>query len=147
MKQATRCIPRAETTDSEALVDCVELTFDHRYRRRIKMTTLSGVEFLLKLPQARALRDGDVLVLDDQSRVRVVAADEAVMCVTAADAHVLMRLAWHIGNRHLPAEIHADYLLLAEDHVIAEMIRGLGGKVELQRRPFHPEGGAYDHGH
>ncbi|MEL7310778.1 MAG: urease accessory protein UreE [Pseudomonadota bacterium] len=147
MKEATQWIPAAHVDDASACSDSVELTFDQRYRRRIKMTTRQGVEFLLKLPEAKALRDGDLLVLNDQSAIRVVAADEAVMRVTAQDPHVLMRLAWHIGNRHLPAELHASYILLAEDHVIAEMIRGLGGHVEARQMPFHPEGGAYDHGH
>ncbi len=127
--------------------DDVVLDFHHRHRRRLSMKTTSGREFLLDLPKARALKNNDVLVLDDGSRVRVVAAEEAVMRITAGDAKTLMRLAWHIGNRHLAAEIHADHIVMAEDQVIANMVRGLGGHVSLTRGPFQPEGGAYDHGH
>lgn len=132
---------------SSSASDTVRLTYDQRYRRRIRMQSEGGTEFLLDLPEARALKDGDVLQLDDATLVTVAAAPEAVMRITAADAVDLTRLAWHIGNRHLAAEIRSDCLLIAEDHVIAEMVQGLGGTVSHESLPFQPEGGAYDHGH
>jgi urease accessory protein len=79
--------------------------------------------------------------------VMVKAADEDLMEITAPDAHHLTRLAWHIGNRHLPAAIMPDRILIFPDHVIAGMIEGLGGQVRAIKAPFDPEGGAYSHGH
>ena len=127
----------------------VTLDFHHRHRRRMAMTSSQGREFLLDLEEAVALRDGDVLILDDDGRVEVIAKAEAVAEITAADEQTLVRLAWHLGNRHLPTEIHAHCLRILNDHVIVEMVLGLGGHVARKQMPFHPEGGAYDaaHGH
>lgn len=128
--------------------DSVTLAHDRRHRRRMAMTTDAGRAFILDLPEAIALRDGDVLVLDDGGYLRVIAEPEAVLRITAADAATLVRIAWHIGNRHLAAELHADHLVIADDHVIADMVVGLGGTVERAEQPFQPEGGAYaEHGH
>ncbi len=134
--------------DAPDASDSVTLAHDRRHRRRMAMTTDTGRAFILDLPEAVALRDGDVLLLDDGGHVRVVAEPEPVLRITAPDAATLVRIAWHIGNRHLPAELHADYLVIADDHVIADMVTGLGGTVERTALPFHPEGGAYSgHGH
>lgn len=128
--------------------DRVTLAFDDRHRRRIRLDTDGGATVLLDLPRAVALSDGDGLALEAETGwIRVVAAPEAVMEVKAADRHHLLRLAWHIGNRHLPAQILEDAILLRPDHVIADMLRGLGATVVKVERPFQPEGGAYDHGH
>tara|TARA_E500000305_G_scaffold61036_1_gene48783 strand:+ start:258 stop:797 length:540 start_codon:yes stop_codon:yes gene_type:complete len=128
-------------------IDRVTLAFDDRHRRRIRLDTDGGATLLLDLPRAVALSDGDGLSLEGGGWVCVVAAPEAVMEVRAADRHHLLRLAWHIGNRHLPAQILEDAILLRPDHVIADMLRGLGATVTEAERPFQPEGGAYDHGH
>ena len=134
--------------DTGAEIDRVTLTFDDRHRRRIRLDTDGGAAVLLDLPRAVALSDGDGLSLEAGSGwIRVVAAPEAVMEVKAADRHHLLRLAWHIGNRHLPAQILEDAILLRPDHVIADMLSGLGATVTDTERPFQPEGGAYDHGH
>ena len=112
------------------------------------MTSDAGQPFVLDLPDAVALRDGDVLALDDGSHVRVVAEAESVLEITAPDTDTLVRIAWHIGNRHLAAELHADHIVIASDPVIADMVTGLGGTATLAERPFQPEGGAYSgHGH
>lgn len=129
--------------DAPAADDSVTLAHDRRHRRRMAMATDSGRAFILDLPEAVALRDGDVLALDDGGHVRVIAEPEPVLRITAPDAATLVRIAWHIGNRHLPAELHADYLVIADDHVIADMVAGLGGTAERDELPFHPEGGAY----
>ncbi len=143
--RAIRVLAGAEATGEE---DTVTLAHDRRHRRRMAMTTDAGRAFILDLPEAVALRNGDVLALDDGGRVRVVAESEPVLRIRAPDAATLVRIAWHIGNRHLPAELHADYLVIADDHVIADMVTGLGGTAERVRMPFHPEGGAYSgHGH
>jgi urease accessory protein len=123
--------------------DHVVLDFDARHRRRIAMEGAGGLAFLLDLPKAVALRHGDGLVLEDARIVAVEAAPEPLLEVRAADPHHLLRLAWHLGNRHLPAQIEAERILIRPDHVIAEMLRGLGGSVADVSEPFDPEGGAY----
>jgi urease accessory protein len=123
--------------------DHVVLDFDARHRRRIAMTGTGGLCFLLDLPKAIALRQGDGLVLDDGRIVAVQAAPEPLLEVRTADPHHLLRLAWHLGNRHLPAQIEAERILIRPDHVIADMLRGLGAEVRQVSEPFDPEGGAY----
>ena len=121
----------------------VTLARDERYRRRIVMTTDCGFQFLLDLPEATYLADGSGLLLETGDIVRVRAAAEPLLEIRAGSAALLMRLAWHIGNRHTPAEITADALYIQPDHVLADMVRGLGGTVAEVMRPFEPEGGAY----
>lgn len=133
--------------DTSSETDRVTLAFDDRHRRRIRLDTDAGAMLLLDLPRAVALSDGDGLSLEEGGWIRVVAAPETVMEVRATDRHHLLRLAWHIGNRHLPAQIMEDVIVLRPDHVIADMLRGLGATVTEAERPFQPEGGAYDHGH
>jgi len=123
----------------------IELTYDGRHRRRVAMRTDDGLEFLLDLPEARALRDGDGLVLDDGRVVRIVASPEPVADVFAAP-HLLLRVAWHIGNRHVPCELLPDRIRIARDHVLEAMVRGLGARVERVEAPFQPEAGAYAQG-
>ncbi|MEO0823885.1 MAG: urease accessory protein UreE [Pseudomonadota bacterium] len=124
----------------------VTLDFAGRYRRRARLVTDTGEAVLLDLAEATELRDGDVLVLEDGRQIRIAAAPEPLLAVSAADPRHLTRLAWHIGNRHTPCEVQAGRLLIQRDHVLAEMIRGLGGTVEEVEAPFQPEGGAYGHG-
>ena len=124
----------------------VTLDYDARFRRRIVLTSDQGMPFMLDLPTATELKEGDGLILDTGQVLRVVAALEDVMEVRATSPHHLMRTAWHIGNRHLPCEIHGDRLVLRWDHVIAEMLEQLGCTVARVKKPFQPEGGAYGHG-
>ncbi|MGF1552231.1 MAG: urease accessory protein UreE [Paracoccaceae bacterium] len=128
------------------LADGVTLPRAERYRRRGRLTTDAGEDVLLDLPEATEMNDGDALVLDDGRRLAVRAAAEPLYRVTAGSARALARLAWHVGNRHLPAEIGEDALVIERDHVVADMIRRLGGTVEAIEAPFSPEGGAYGHG-
>ena len=125
------------------LADTVVLDFDERHRRRIAMTGTGGLAFLLDLPDAIALRGGDALVLDDGSLVEVVAAPEPLIEIRGRTPGDLVRLAWHIGNRHIPAQIMPKALRIRGDHVIEEMLRGLGAAVVEIEAPFDPEGGAY----
>ena len=147
MIRATRVFRAGEW--SAVATDTVVLDYDHRHRRRMVMTGGGGLAFLLDLPDAVALRDGDGLLLDDGRIVAIKAAPEALAEVRGRDATHLLRLAWHIGNRHLPAEIRGDALLIRQDHVIEDMLAGLGATVAPVSAPFDPEGGAYggDHGH
>jgi urease accessory protein len=126
----------------------VTLSFDDRHRRRMVLATDAAEEFLLDLPQAIALDDGDGLQIDDGRWIVVRAAPEALIEVTG-DQALLARLAWHLGNRHLPARIEAHCILIRRDHVIADMLSKLGATLRFIEAPFTPERGAYDesHGH
>jgi len=117
------------------------------------MTADGGLDVLLDLAGAEHLRHGDALRLDGGGYVEVVAAAEPLMEVTAETPAALLRLAWHIGNRHLPAAIEPGRILLRDDHVIEDMLVGLGASVRHVKAPFDPVGGAYEgrqhhhHGH
>jgi urease accessory protein len=128
---------------SEAPADTVVLDFDDRHRRRTAMTGTRGLEFLLDLESATVLRGGDALVLDDGRLIEVVAAPEPLAEIRGADPLHLVRVAWHLGNRHLPTQITAKGLRIRRDHVIEAMVKGLGARVIEIEAPFDPEGGAY----
>ena len=134
---------RAQHRWSEAPADSVVLDFDDRHRRRIAMTGTHGLEFLLDLENAVALRGGDALVLDDGRLIEVVAAPESLIEIRGTDPQHLVRVAWHLGNRHLPTQIIGKGLRIRRDHVIEAMVRGLGARVIEIEAPFDPEGGAY----
>ena len=131
----------------EAPADTVVLDFDDRHRRRMAMTGTRGLEFLLDLEDAVALRGGDALVLEDGRLVEVVAAPEPLVEIRGADPAHLVRIAWHLGNRHLPTQIAGRGLRIRRDHVIEEMVKGLGARVIEIEAPFDPEGGAYAAAH
>ena len=109
---------------TEAPADAVVLDFDDRHRRRMAMTGTRGLEFLLDLENAVALRGGDALVLDDGRLVEVVAAPEPLIEIRGVDPQHLVRLAWHLGNRHLPTQITAKGLRIRRDHVIEAILPG-----------------------
>jgi urease accessory protein len=137
----------AEQIKNARVVDRVVLDSNDRHRRRITLTTEGGTKFLLDLPHATALHDGDGLVLEDGSVVRVVGKNEALVEVAAADPQQLARLAWHIGNRHIDVEIAGERLRIRRDGVLEEMLRGLGAQLSFVEAPFEPEPGAYGPGH
>ncbi len=126
-----------------AAADTVVLDFDDRHRRRMAMTGTLGLEFLLDLEDAIALRGGDALMLEDGRLIEVVAAPEPLAEIRGTDAQHLVRLAWHLGNRHLPTQIVGKCIRIRRDHVIEDMARGLGARVIEIDAPFDPEGGAY----
>ena len=145
MRRATTHHP-AETWPSDQAEDSITLDFDARHRRRIVLTADSGAEFLLDLDRAVAMGEGDGLCLEDGGWIAVRAAPEPVIEITAATPELLLRLGWHIGNRHLPAEITAGAIYIRPDKVIEDMLRDLGANLAPKERPFQPEGGAYGHG-
>ena len=147
MIRATKVLPAGDWLQSTLTTDTVALDFDMRHRRRLQMTGLRGLAFLLDLPKATTLRNGDGLQLEDGRVVLVKAAPEPLAKITAAGSAALMRIAWHIGNRHLPAALSADAILIRRDHVIEAMVAGLGATVTHVDEPFDPEGGAYDTHH
>jgi urease accessory protein len=122
--------------------DTLTLDYESRFLRRKRLTGDGGLAFLIDLPQARALADGEVLLLSDGRRVLLRAAAEPLLDVRGD----LPRLAWHIGNRHTPCRIEADRLLIREDPVLADMLARLGADVTRVLAAFVPEGGAYGHG-
>jgi len=146
MKRA-REIKAAGHWDEGSAVDSITLDAHERHRRRVVLHAERGTKFLLDLPKATALHDGDALVLDDGGMVRIVGRPESLIEIAAASAHDLARLAWHIGNRHIDVEIAGDRLRIRRDHVIEDMLRGLGAILLPVEAPFHPEHGAYAHDH
>jgi urease accessory protein len=145
MIRAIEVKPRHRWTEAPA--DTVVLDFDDRHRRRMAMTATRGLAFLLDLENAVALRGGDALVLEDGRLVEVVAAAEPLIEIKGVDPHHLIRLAWHLGNRHLPTQVLPKALRIRRDHVIEAMVRGLGARIVEIEAPFDPEGGAYAGAH
>ena len=133
--------------DPACAADRVAIDHDARHRRRFRYVTMAGAAFILDLPRAVVLADGDGLKLADGRIIAVVAAAEPLIEVTATDPAALLAIAWHIGNRHLPAELRGFSIRLRADHVIAAMLSGLGGTVTTLDAPFNPETGAYAGGH
>jgi urease accessory protein len=123
------------------------LAYDARCKSRLAAALDSGEDVALVMPRGTILADGDVLVADDGSLIRVIAAPEAVLLVRASNTLTLTRAAYHLGNRHTPIEICADYLKLEADPVLEAMLTRLGAQVERATLPFHPEAGAYGGGH
>lgn len=144
-----RCgaIEPAGTGQQSQTADCVLIDSDRRHRRRMKLTTEGGLDVLLDLPQAVRLRDGDGLRLDDGRIIRVIAKPEPLLEIHAHGPAELVRIAWHLGNRHLPVQLLGDRIRIRADHVIADMVHGLGGHAHAMEAPFDPEGGAYAGGH
>jgi urease accessory protein len=147
MKRATDVI-RAGAWPVAERIDSVTLLFDDRYRRRLRMLGDGGLDFLLDLIEPIVLHTGDGLRLEEGGFVEVKAAEEDLVEVRGRDPAAFARLAWHLGNRHLPAQIEGGRILIRDDHVIIDMLRGLGAEVRKVRAPFDPEGGAYgQHNH
>ncbi|MFY8039671.1 MAG: urease accessory protein UreE [Bosea sp. (in: a-proteobacteria)] len=145
MQRATSIV-RKPAVKADKVIDTVVLAHEDRQRRRAVLKTVQGSEILLDLDKAGVLSEGDALKLDDGRLVLVTAATQDLIEIRAENPLRLMRVAWHIGNRHTPAEITADALYIEDDHVLAEMIRGQGCSTTKVSRPFKPERGAYDHG-
>lgn len=141
---------RAGLWPKEMAAGSLSLDFDARHRRRVLLTTDQGEDFLLDLPRAVAIADGDGLQLDDRRWLKVQAAAERVVDVRHKHSHRLMCIAWHLGNRHLPTEIRNEVLRIRPDQVIENMLLGFEADLVKLRAPFQPEGGAYgghDHHH
>jgi urease accessory protein len=127
--------------------DRLELPFDSRRKSRLRMRLASGEEAALLLPHGEILRGGDLLVASDGRVVEVIAAPERVLHVECASDTELARCAYHLGNRHVPVQVGEGFLRIAADHVLEEMLRGLGARLRTMDAPFEPEAGAYTGGH
>jgi urease accessory protein len=147
--QRAATVLRAGAWRAADAIDRVVLDSDERYRRRIVLTGEGGLKFLLDLAEATPLRDGDGLKLDDGAVVAVVAKPEPLAEIAAGDgvgAASLARLAWHLGNRHTEVQLIGDCLRIRRDHVLEDMLTGLGAALTPVEAPFEPERGAYQHG-
>lgn len=142
MHNATLHRPAGHWPKQEA-AGSLTLDFEARHRRRIRLATDHGEDVLLDLPKTVAMADGDGLQLEDGRWLEIQAAPEPIVEVRHKDPHQLVRLAWHLGNRHLPTEIRENALCIRPDHVIEHMLRGFGAELLSVRAPFQPEGGAY----
>jgi urease accessory protein len=145
MLRASIHLPAGQWPQEQA-AGSLTLDFDDRHRRRYRLTADLGDDILLDLPQAIAMADGDGLQLEDGRWLKVQAAAEELVEIRHQDPAQLVRLAWHLGNRHLPTEIRDHVLLIRPDHVIEDMLRGFGADLKKARAAFQPEGGAYGHG-
>jgi urease accessory protein len=126
--------------------DTVVLDYEERRRRRGVVKTIGGREFLVDLAESPILGPGDGYVLEDGAFVEILASPEELLEVRGKDPLHLTQLAYHLGNRHLECQISAKHIRIRRDHVIADMLKGLGAKVAEVEAPFFPEGGAYAHG-
>jgi len=126
--------------------DTVALIYDERQKSRQKITTRNGVVLGLFLPRGTILRHGDILLADDGSCIRVEAAPEQLSVIESHDDFQLLRAAYHLGNRHVMLQIAPGKLAYQHDHVLDDMVRGLGLVVDCVTAQFHPEAGAY-HSH
>jgi urease accessory protein len=141
---------RAIADDDEGIIDEVILDFAERSRRRSIFLTVGGLEIVLDQQRPSRIRGGQAFVLEDGRKVRIVARAEQLTAIRCESAGTLVRLAWHLGNRHLPTQILAagegGELRIRTDHVIEEMATRLGGHCARIEAPFDPEGGAYEDG-
>ncbi|WID96062.1 urease accessory protein UreE [Bosea vestrisii] len=140
-------VVRKAAVKQDRVVETLTLDHEDRNRRRVALKGDGGRDILLDLDKATALNDGDAVKLEDGSLVLIKAAAQKLIEITAENPLRLARVAWHIGNRHTPAEITANAIYIEHDHVLAEMIRGQGCAMADVERPFQPERGAYDHDH
>lgn len=133
----------AVTNSAKVPFDIVIMTHDERHIRRKVITLQHGDEVLVDLPRAATLQHGARLVLDDGRHVEIIAGEEDLYEIRAATVELLLEIAWHLGNRHLPAQIEQSRILIARDHVIGEMLAGLGAIMNEVHEPFEPVRGAY----
>jgi len=123
------------------------LPFDRRTKTRQRAVLEGGEEVAILLPRGEVLRGGDLVAASDGRIIEVVASAEAVLHITGTSPRELARAAYHLGNRHVPVEVGEGYLRIAADHVLEDMLRGLGATIEPMSAAFEPEAGAYSGGH
>lgn len=138
-------------TLAEAPTAWLALPYDLRHKSRLRTRLADGEEVMLMLPRGRPLKEGDRLLATDGRVVGVTAAPESIVQVSCATPRELTRAAYHLGNRHVAVEVGEGYLRITADHVIENLLVGLGARLQHLSAPFDPEGGAYGshagHGH
>ncbi len=125
----------------------LKLPFDSRQKSRLRATLVSGEEVGLMLPRGEILRGGDLVAASDGRVIEIISEEEKILHIDADSPQALAKVAYHLGNRHVPVEVGEGYLRIAQDHVLEEMVRKLGAKVKHVEAPFEPEAGAYAGGH
>ena len=125
----------------------LKLAFDARQKSRLRTHLASGEEVALMLPRGDILRGGDLVVASDGRVIEIVAETEKVLHITCKTPQDITRAAYHLGNRHVPVQVGDGFLRIAADHVLEEMLQGLGASLEPMQAPFEPEAGAYGGGH
>ena len=149
MLTANKLLPQGQGLSTALLkrAATIELDWDVRQKSRFATTDSQGRELAIFLPRGQAVRGSDVLVAEDGSLIRVLAAPQKVLRISACAVHGtpfdLMRAAYHLGNRHVPIELQPDHLKIEPDHVLADMLRSMHMTVVEADLPFEPEGGAY----
>ena len=146
MLRATAII-RRPAVKADRVADTLTLDHEARHRRRMALVADGGLSFLLDLDKAVVLDDGDAVKLEDGRLVQIKAAPETLIEIRTENPLRLMKVAWHVGNRHVAAERTAGTIYILQDHALMEMARGLGATASVVERPFRPERGAYhEHG-
>jgi urease accessory protein len=138
----TKRCARRQSWDGELV-----LPFELRQKSRLRTALASGEDLGLFLERGEVLRDGDFLLAEDGRVVRVIARPERVLDIVCAGPEALARIAYHLGNRHVPVQVGADWLRIADDHVLRQMVEGLGAAALAREAPFEPEAGAYAGAH
>ena len=123
------------------------LTFDARCKSRLLLTLDNGEQAALIVERGRTLRDGERVKIEDGREVEIVSAEESLLEAVSGDPMLIAKAAYHLGNRHVAVQLMSDRLRFLADHVLADMVVGLGLKVSALVAPFEPEGGAYGHHH
>lgn len=144
MREFTQVLAPMKTSET---LEKITLTFHQREKSRLKATLPSGEEIGLFLTRGTVLKAGDVLSNEQNQLLEVVAANETVSTITADDSHLLLRIAYHLGNRHVPLQVETNWLRYGHDHVLDDMVTLLGGHVSVEKQPLQPEAGAYGGGH
>jgi urease accessory protein len=139
---ASRILP-ALLVKPEKVIDTLTLPHDERHKRKFVFNCENGTQFLLDLEKAHHLKSGEGCLLSDGGVILIKAAFEECLELTSENPARLLKLAWHIGNRHTPAEISESAIYIAYDHVLEQMVRGLGVNIARVTRQFQPEQGAY----
>jgi urease accessory protein len=145
MLKAMEIVP--STTGSEPVDDTLTLPFELRQKSRLVARSDKGTQLALQLPRGHVLRHGTRIRAEDGSVISICAAEEELSVVTSEDPAALARAAYHLGNRHVALQIEAATLSYLHDHVLDDMVRGLGLRLVVLERRFEPEPGAYDRGH
>jgi urease accessory protein len=125
----------------------LRLPFESRQKSRLRTKLVSGEEVGLVLPRGEILRGGDLVTASDGRVIEIIAQEEKTLHIEAASSQALAKVAYHLGNRHVPVQVGEDFLRIAEDHVLEEMVKKLGARVSHVEAPFEPEAGAYAGGH
>jgi urease accessory protein len=146
MLKISTILTRAVDGASHAPSDTLTLPFELRQKSRLVAALESGRQIALALPRGHVLRGGALLLAEDGSVIGVRAADEELSVVRSSDPGALVRAAYHLGNRHVALQIEDGALCYLHDHVLDEMLRGLGLEPRVEQRPFEPEAGAYGRG-